>query len=286
MPYPTLLGHVIPYHIDGTVVIGFDVTGAWEYTVPSNKLVEINDEDLIRTDVFNGLTGNGSPGAYLTFFFPEQREIQGLYIICDTGGPYSVQGSNDSTNGFDGTWEAASAPSGLNNSTANADTWRRSEAGNIGYKAISFSGAKRVLRIGLTGLGGGYEVKICHIYGKKGSGQTPDDIVFLDAEDSDAEFTIPLDFGDRPAGTSVVRQIKIQNTSATLTANTIDLQLNHADFTFSTSPTGPWAAHLVISSLAPTTKSSVIYIKNTTQIPPADLGPYRAPLIATVGSWT
>ena len=66
-----------------------------------------------------------------------------------------------------------------------------------------------------------------HLYGEKIAGQTPDDIIYINHDDTPgAEFTAPEDFGDQPLGTTVVRQFRVKNASATKTANTINIQCN------------------------------------------------------------
>jgi hypothetical protein len=282
MTYPTLLGHVIPYHIDGTVVKFFSTNGFLEYTLSSADMVELNDEDYTAFH-----SGDSYPAFYFTFFFPEEREMQGIYGIFYADqhvyrGPYNVQGSNDTTNGFDGTWETATASGGYNDGTIEFDRWRTNA------KTISFSEPKKVVRVHFlnTGSGPSYGMVCVQLFGKKGLGETPDDIIFLDAEDSDAQFEIPLDYGDRPAGTTVVRQIKLQNTSEDLTANSIDIQINHTQWLISWSAGGPWASQLSISSLGPGVKSNILYMTNITPEPPANLGPYRTAMVVTVDSWT
>jgi hypothetical protein len=280
MSYSALPGNGIPYHIDGTVVKCYSSDGMVEATLNSTQMGELNDEDYTLVNPAN-IT---STYYFLTFFFPEERELEGVFAVFAAEynyyGPLYVKGSNDTTNGFDGTWETASAPGGYNTAEMNQDSWRK----NI--KAGGFSTAYKTWRLEFTNGGNGKGMTICHLYGSKGSGETPDDIIFLDAEDSDAEFAASLDYGDRPAGTSVTHQIKLQNTSATLTANTIDISVTHDNWLLSTSGSGPWSASLEISSLGPGVKSSIIYVKNTTDEPPADLGPQRVPIIVEVTSWT
>ena len=56
---------------------------------------------------------------------------------------------------------------------------------------------------------------------RRSRGQTPDDIIYINHDDTPGvEYAAPEDFGDQPLGTTVVRQFRLKNASATKTANT------------------------------------------------------------------
>lgn len=283
MPYQSLPSRAMPYNTDGSVVKIISTIGG-VFSLSSNEMAELNDEDY--NDAHGDILTTGTH--YMVVFFPEPRTVLGLFALArrswsGPGGPILLEGSTDSTNGLDGSWESANAPSGYNGNSTQFDEWRKS------VKPVSFSQAVRVIRIKFCGPEEQYRNSlICHVYGVKGSGQTPDDILFLDAEASDAEFTNPLDFGDRPAGTSTQHQIKIKNASTTKTANNINLYVEDpADIIrIAWSSSGPWQTTLNVASLASNTKSSVIYVKCETPAPPTPLGPRRAPIRVSVGSWS
>jgi hypothetical protein len=273
MPYSSLTDRAMPYHTDGSVVKIISAANGVVYSFNASEMLELNDED--KTPVGPSLTGY----YYVTVFFPEPRVVTGLFGgVEDQYGPSLVEGSSDSTNGLDGTWETASAPNGYNSWPGDFDNWRK----NI--KPVSFTQAVRVIRVKFAFF---THVIVLHVYGHKATGETPDDISFLDAEAADAEFTTPLDFGDRPAGTSVQRQIKIKNASTTKTANNVNLYVEDpADIVrIAWSNAGPWQTTLNIASLAAGAKSNVIYVKCETPAPPTPLGPRRAPIRVSVGSW-
>ena len=285
MPYPVLPDRRMPFDNDGTVV-GYNVGlggyggGVVSYLTGTER-IELNDYDRVNVTV--------AASAAHWFFFPEQREITAIvewfYPKGSTGWSWISSGSNDSVNGLDGTWETPSYGSGTPDySYDSMDNWRSK------IKPISFTGGKRIWRRQWLCAGGigdviGYLVAT-HIYGKKVAGQTPDDIIYIDFDTTGLEFTAPEDFGDRPLGTTVIRQFKVKNASATKTANNINLQLNDADFVMSDNAAGPWVATWNIVSLIAGASSVTLYTKNTTPPPGNPLGPRFARIVTTVGSYT
>lgn len=278
----------MPYDNDGTVVVTSAqnqpyTSGATTYPNGAQLLAANGSATLTQSNYAPFNTGDNAAFA-VWFFFPEQREVTGASIISlDAASPvgFTVQGSNDTTNGLDGTWETASLTGTLvSYGPPPVDAWRSAIA------TISFTGAKRVLRIWTNNHGSfNLLISLIHVYGQKAAGQTPDDILFLDGNNAYAEFTAPADFGDRPLGTTQTWPFKVKNGSATKTANTINLQLNDADFSLSSDGV-TWVTTLNIASLAAGASSGVMYVRNTTPSPGAALGPRFARVVGTVGSWT
>jgi hypothetical protein len=154
-------------------------------------------------------------------------------------------------------------------------------------RPISFTGAKRTFRFQDYYINpySPLYLLLVHLYGAKAAGQTPDDLIFIDHDTTPGvEFTAPEDFGDRPLGTTVTRQFRVKNASATKTASTISVACNDDDFAISTDGT-TWVVTINIASLAPGAESSTMYVRNTTPNPGALLGPRFARLVALVGSW-
>lgn len=281
MSYPALPDRRMPYDNDGTVV-GYGTLGAGLEVYPTGSQL------LVLNGITYGDAGQSSENANATIFvfFPEQREVTARYAwvyYAASGNPAPttpnvITGSNDTTNGLDGTWETASL-GGAN--TKDDDYCWRSTIGSI-----SFTGGKHTIRLTKTGFSAGIQhPMMMHLYGEKVAGQTPDDILFLDGENAYAEFTVADDFGDRPLGTTVSRTFKVKNASTTKTANSINLQCNDADFAMSENGT-TWVTTINISSLAPGASSSALYVRNTTPDPGNLLGPRFARIVCTVGSWT
>jgi hypothetical protein len=285
----------MPYHRDGTVVVTsaynqYYTAGATTYPNGS-QITALNSSAVLVYSTYAPIGGPLSSGAGFGWwwFFPEQREITGLFVGYITVGLVAtpvVAGSADSTNGLDGTWETGSVSGTLwpgdPGSATQLDKWRSS------IRAVSFTGGKRVLRMNGSLGGGGSLLRgtVIHIYGKKTAGQTPNDLIFIDHDTTPgAEFQAPEDFGDRPLDTSVVRQFRIKNASATLTANSLNLQCNDADFAISENGT-TWVTTINIASLAAGAESATMYTRNTTPAAGNPLGPRFAEIVALVGSWT
>lgn len=292
MAYPALPDRRISYDNDGTVIgmagpDAFDFANGLSGYFSGAQAIEFNDADWVSSP-WAAYAGNAS--VRLWWFFPEQREVTAWVDFIQVVGPAvseseSVwQGANDTTNGMDGTWETASKPSGRADAILGTlDSWRS----NI--KPLSFTGGKRTVRHKLAyGPGGASEFRWfgTHLYGEKVAGQTPDDIIYIDHDTTPgAEFTAPEDFGDRPLGTSVVRQFRVKNVSPTLTANNINIQCNDADFAISTDGL-VWVVTINIGSLASGAESATMFIRNTTPAPGAVLGPRFARIVTIVGSWS
>lgn len=280
MVYPVISSRRMPYDIDGTEigrntsVFGNGIT-SW---LTSEQKIEMNDEDRVAIET----------SAYhfricRWWFFPEKREVEAMSFGADAlfGNDFVLEGSNDTVNGIDGTWETATFPSGSPSVVAESDTWRAQ------IKPVSFSGSYKVIRLhayknASTTTRNIYHI---HLYGRKAAGETPDDILFCDAS-TGAEKTALMDWGDQPEGTTEIDSFKVKNVSASKIANDINLQLNHADFLMSWSPDGPWTATLDIATLGIGALSNTIYIRNKLGPPLLLLGPYAARVIASVGSWS
>ena len=275
------------YDNDGTVV-GYRVSGdasfgeAWSLYADGTLRAVINGSTTTTAiSVGQGLK------LKMYWFFPEVREVSACaYLVGST--PVSgldLDGSTDTTNGNDGTWETASFPGGnpITTTVDTIDDWRKS------IRAVSFTGGKRVIRSrheASSGTAQNSHLSLVHWYGEKATGETPDDLIFIDHDTTPGvEYTAPEDFGDRPLGTSVVRQFRVKNASATLTANSINLQCNDSDFAISTDGT-TWVTTINIASLAAGAESATLYIRNTTPAPGNTLGPRFARIIAIVGSWS
>jgi hypothetical protein len=286
--YPAILEHRIPFDIDGTEV-GYryqswvDLATIFGNGVSSwldgQSKQNLNREDRAQTW---GATDN-KPGFGFWFFFPELREINKIGVQYPASGISGldervIQGSVDTTNGMDGSWETAvySYPT----PSANLDNWRDK------IFTVSFSSPIKALRFGIRTSSYNSTVKLCgiHIYGRKAAGEQVDDIVFCDT--SGNELTSLIDWEDRPEGTTQITSIKVKNASTEKIANNVNLQLNHDDFMLAWSQDGPWQSVLDIASIGPNSLSSTVYIRNALAPPLLTLGPKAARIIATVGSWT
>ena len=271
MPYAALPDHRMNYDNDGTLVYYGSVAGGASVAYSSTQLLELQDDDFVVPGVAYQDTHR------VWWFFPEQREVTGIYIYSTNGGYTSLQGSNDTGNGMDGTWETASMPSGYPaapSGEGGAYRWRD------GIKPVSFTGPKKNIRI--SGPGGQAQPTIAHLYGEAAAGQMAHDLVFINHDDTPGvAFGAAEDFGDQPLGTTVVRQFRVKNTSASRTATNLNIQMNDSDFVIAEAAGGPWVVTINLASLGPGAESPTYYLRLTTPAPGAALRPRFARIIAT-----
>jgi hypothetical protein len=288
MAYPAIPSRRIPYDIDGSAVgyTGLYPSSFSEISVldqpPSlwlnpSQLVDFNDSSF---NLSVAVGSNQARGIY--FFFTELTEITHWALKTAQVGTYLgfiIQGSSNTTNGVDGTWETGIYS--IQYSYMNHHLRDR-------VMTISFSGPVKAIRVGIKSLGANNSPNLSgfHFYGFKYVTETPDDILFVSADTGD-NFVNLMDWGDRPEGTTQYKEFKMKNSSPDKIANNVNLQLNHSDFVMSFSPSGPWTSVLDIASLGAGASSATIYLKNELAPPPLPLGPEtNARIIATVGSWT
>ena len=288
MPYPTIASRAIPYHNNGSVVKIIDTTAGLIKTLSAANMEELNDEDLtvVATDATTAASTT-----YTVMFFPEKTDVKAIYAICtrgtDTATYYTfktLQGSADTTNGLDGTWTAATCTP--NAGVSDIDGWRKNIATVTDCNDVV---AIRFLHDipNPTITASGY-LRILHVYGNKNTGETANDILFLDALDSDAEFTADLDFGDRPSETSTQWQIKLQNASS-LTASTVDVAVNDPNdiIRIADADTGPWNTTKTYASITTGAKTAICYIKcETPAVGTLLLGPHCPFIDVEVGSYS
>lgn len=302
MAYPAIPDVRIGYDNDGAVVAygaGSNDSVAARFAagptsyITGSALIALNGYSYTAFPALIDLAvdaGSNIPYRAMWVFFPEQREVTEVFLgtlstITVQGTLVSsIQGSTDTTNGVDGTWQTATLSSPVGSGPQSLDSWR------AWFGSVSFTGPVSAIRIGLNwGIGNPstvnhVNVAILHLYGTKGAGQTPDDIIYLDGQHAYAAFTTVEDFGNVPLGTTTVRTFKVQNSSATKTANSINLQCNDADFAISTDSV-TWVTTINIASLAAGASSAVLYVRNTSPSPGGRLGPRFARIVTTVGSW-
>ncbi len=288
MAYPALPDMRIPYDNDGTVVYQAGPSGIADYSEGAGT--ERSGAQKIALNNFNLAayqTYNSSQYVKLYFFFVERREITAIATQWARAATplVTLHGSNDTTNGSDGTWEVASfpggAPNGYDYSTAPFDFWRSS------IKAVSFTGSKKAIRLlqGHNNTGGtpGGTIYHTHLYGERAAGfGSGHDLLFIDEDDTPGtEYATADDFGDRPLATTVVHEFKLKNVSATRAAVNVNVQCNDSDFAIATSSSGPWVVTITIASLAPGATSASLYVRDTTPSPGAALGPRYARIVVT-----
>ena len=277
MPYPALPDKRIGFDNDGTVV--YYTTGGIANFV-SGPTTRLTGSSLIALNNYldaNLWTANQAFVIDLWFFFPEKRECDGVEIsanIYTTAGVTKIQGSNDTTNGMDGTWEVGSFTSGVPGQWLGQPDWWRS---NI--MPVSFTGTKQTVRLEFMYQGNSVHTANVHLYGIKDASATPDDLIFMTATSGGTQI-LNEDVGDVGLGTTRTMQAYLYNTSATKTASTINLQLNDADWIFSTD-NATWVTSINVASLGPGAYYGPIYIRNTAPAQGSRLGPRTARIVVS-----
>jgi len=289
MPYPTLPGRRLEYDIGGfSVYVGGnnnDIEGPLSEANIS-KFNSLNNSSALYT---YGNNGNAVFQRVFWIFMPSKYDITGLGMVHYLYGittSITVAGSPDSTNGLDGTWISATLPNGaIPKNMTDDDVWRDS------IQPCSFSEPVKVLRVSyytMTGYGdmGYMRLYALHVYGNKAIGELPEDILFLDDDsDGDPEFLRDMDWGDRPEGTTILRRIRLFNSSPTKIASSLNLSIIDPDFLFSMNEGETWITGTTITSIAPLSKSSSILIKNVIPPPTQLLGPRAPRFEVTIGEW-
>jgi hypothetical protein len=292
MPYPTLPGRRFEYDIGGgSVYTGNDIGDIT--TILSQELTTKLNSENNSAAVLAGETVNTKTLKTVWLFLPEKVLVAGLGMVhsltnrITADGEVLVAGSPDSTNGLDGTWLDAVLPNGaIPPVMMDDDVWRDS------IQPCTFSEPVKVLRIRYQANASGgsttyLRLYALHLYGMKAVGEIPDDILFLDDDSpGDPEFIRDLDWGDRQEGTTIMKRIKLFNSSTTKIAHNLSLSLVDTDFLFSMDEGITWITEATITSLSPQGMSASMIVKNTIPPPTQLLGPRAPRFEVSIGSWS
>lgn len=282
--YADVPGTRFAYQADGTFLVYRNASGG--IVDISSVMAEMNDHDDV-TALTVGSESSMAAGRHITFVFPELRNIDGYYMRgIETNGSFTkeaVETSTDTVDGSGGTWTQVAAS--WTNASAMSPTWRS------GITSLSASGIKALrFRYTWTTTSSGRQIdwKGIHLYGSVAAGQNPNRLrawhPTLDQELSAAYF----DFGDMSQGTQAVKQFRIKNNSASLTAQDITLSQDNVNgggmsLQFSTNGTD-FSTPLPIGNINADTVSSVLYVRRT--VGAAEPVQLRASLIkAIAASW-
>lgn len=275
------------YDRDGTVATLWNfAVGGVELTDP--EMATLNDEDVDTYAPF--LVYSGGVDWALSFVFPELRTISGYWIATAVGGAFNADGpvqvSEDTTNGFDGTWTTLAT---VNRSSVIHPDYRTSIdlVADTGIRGIRF-------RWTLAGVGSHAAVFYAvHLYGHIPLDESVDRLVMwhptLDEELPPAY----MDWGDVPRGSTEDRDFRVKNLSATLTAEDIDVGIEApsdttpsvaGQHTFSDDGV-TFTGSLAIGDLAPGALSDVLTVRRITPSN-ATLSLWTARIIADADSWS
>lgn len=288
MPYAALTFRKMALSVDGTVV-------GWNNTTAGAGLVNVlSAGDMQQIDgespakVASTAMGAGST-SFIYVIFPELRDLTGWLIRGSASTPALSQmaTSPDTTNGADGTWTAITVAGGGSSgaNTTGTDWWRASAPAALTGSVTGIKG----IRIQVNPSGGSGFIQGLHIFGKKTTGQTADDVIFLDLG-LVSEITADYDYGDVPAA-SANRDVTlaVKNVAPAHTANNIVLDFvgsNPGDYNVSIDGGSSFGTTKTITSLVAAASQPIV----VRFIPPAasagNYTPRAAQIRAVVTSWT
>ena len=284
MAYPDILSRRMPYDIDGSEV-GWNTGSS---TLNSYELGITNWLDSTAKGALNNTLVRGPNlgwRIHMWVFFPEKREIEAVTMYSGHSERvytmYDFQGSNDTTNGMDGTWETAviiGNPMIATWSPGAVHEWRNR------IIPVSFSQPYKVIRFRGYHAYGTY-LQNLYLYGKTAATELEADILIMDNErEGSPEFVSLKDWGDMAEGTTRIQSIRLKNSSNVKMAHHINVQLNADGYSISFSPDGPWGTFVDIESISPNSISAPIYIKNQIGVPLQILRPLADRLVVKVES--
>lgn len=265
--YPDMASWRMPYDVDGTAVVDIWGNGAVMDMAVSDiqKWAGEAGDATYRPTTTYEWPGAGVRSTMRAWIFPELRDIDGIFVAQDgysTNGVGTIEVSQDSTNGLDGTWTSYKA--GYAPPTA-VLPWRT---------AIQWGTALDVkaVRILLRGSAIQHSIlKAVHIYGEI----SPTTTDRLDVWHPTADTKLPpawLDWGDVPRSSSAQTSFRVKNLSGTKTAGNVRVSTTVLT---DTTPSVPaqhlfsldgvnFASQVNVGSLGPGAVSAQVYIRRVT----------------------
>lgn len=276
---------------DGTVIKwrNYDTLSAW--TDVSAGLAETQ-----KVNIANYLeAGNVGWGTLeYAMAFPEARDISGIYIHPGASGAYDVnilgwESSTDTTDGTDGAWSPLTVTFnqyGLHNNTNDAPSkpYYRSDIATLAEVGV------KGIRLRVNNAPAIHRLLVLHIYGNRPVSGV-DRLAFWHSSVDQVIDPEALDFGDIAQGASVVRQFRVKNISASLTANNITVQVSDLLPEYSGSAVqvstdnATYLNSINIGNLASGTISPTLHIRRTVGAAESTIL-RQARLLADAASWT
>jgi hypothetical protein len=317
--YPDAPHRRMPWHIDGTILWKIATTqdasaGSWDQ-VDISTISELTNQTYRNhfNDETESTRGNNwlATGAgpldtrWLNWgmIFPERRDLYGIFWWFDEGvregggstGLKNFEVSEDTTNGIDYNWtEINGYEPGLFSRFSSGVTGEQFYRSLIfEFTATNIRGIRNIwFQDGSLSSNPVY-FTMQHIYGEINDAYTPDRLLYIDAS-TGLEFTRVYDWADVPRGTTLSKDIRIKNNSATLTASSITLQFaslsrSSASWYEIKETGGSYSSTLVISSISPgvsyPTSPNVITIKLAVPSATNELSLHSAYLYDSGTSW-
>lgn len=278
--YPDVPGYRFAYDQDGTTAVQYFLWDSSNAFISASLLRSLNNDSPSLSGV------NTRATQHCAFLFPEPRDISGILLNLNSNTSGTLDWSNDTTNGYDGTWQTIDA---LNNIRI-ISTLKTSLRTDIQLRTISGITALRLSNwgIGDSNINHWYNF---HLYGSVAPTESPDRLRIVDMSGND--IAAQLDFGDIRQRNNSTKQFKVVNNSDTLTANNITITLDAptnaspsliGQYQLSTDNTA-FANAINIGNLAPGASSGTLYVRNTVAAT-AQLSVWSLRIIASANTWS
>ncbi len=278
--YPDVPGYRFAYDKDGTNITWYNLNNGTNGAISASDLTKINSDQL--TSYVN--PGFGSPYTFI-ILFPEPRDLIGILINTNAGtfNTGTLDWSNDTTTGLDGTWTTIGNMADIGvGTTLKPDLRTIYPLSVTSVTAIRFNNIYKYA---------GSNFRNIHIYGSISVTNSPDRLRIVDLSGND--IAAQLDFGDIKQRNNVTKQFQVVNNSSTLTANNITVTLDVptdasptlvGQYQLSTDNTA-YANAINIGTLAPGASSGTLYVRDTVAAT-AQLSVWSLRLIATANTWS
>lgn len=279
--YPDAPSRRMALDDDGTFWGRYNTEGGTGAMVEISEAVQETATDEENT---NAILWVQNVDGYFHHIFPELRELDGYFLAVAAVNTFGVYTSGDTTNGYDGTWTQRQAPGTGWFYTDNYANYRS----GILSAAVSNVRGVRLTKVG--GVGSNDDVKGWHLYGEISAGETPDRLLWFD-DNTDLEFSKPIDYGDKPRGSAEDYVVYLKNNSGSLSANSVqitaeDLYLGSGSwFTFAEGA-GSFQSTLALGSSIGSAANSANITIRVIRPDAATVGLHAARAYANVGSWT
>jgi hypothetical protein len=287
--YPDIPAPRLAYDRDGSVAFYVNASSIVS-TLSLAETQALQDEGQATTYTVGY---NGGVTQHVGVMFPQLMDISGVHLLAypTVGSPASPQlrYSTDTTNGFDGTWNNSVTIALGTSGTAVTPAYRNS------ISALSLTGVKAVrFAIPTSAIGNpSIVLRTMHFYGQPSAASDRLEFWHPTLDQPLSQTPAHFDWGDRPRSTTVNKQVRVKNLSATLTAGSITVgmeALTDSSPTFVGQHTfsyngGAYGATCSISSLAPNTISEIVDVEQALT-GTASLSLWAQRIYANAGTWS
>lgn len=288
--YPDVPGYRFAYDKDGTTILlsKGDNTGApvfmpLQYSpTPATLLNKSMGTGVVYATNYWLAWPSGH---YMTFFFPENRNITGYYINIGNASGVNpsfnkIQTSSDATTPLDGTWTTLIDPYVYTQGGGDMSPDYRTNIQSVNWQNIY------CLKICM-----GDQPRAIHLYGSIATTESPDRLRIVDMSGDD--IAAQFDYGDIRQRNNSTKQFRVVNNSSTKIANNITITMDTnpnaspsliGQYQLSTDNVA-FANAINIGNLNPGQSSGTLYLRDTIANN-AQLGPWSVRLTASANTWS